>query len=319
MAPATALEATVRDRSGDRLTLVAFLVTVLLGGLNFVAVRYSNRELPPFWGAGLRIGAAALLLLAVASLQRVQFPRGRALLGAAIYGLLGFGGSYALGYWAILYIPAGLAATILASAPLFTFVLAVAHRLERFHWRGLVGAGLAVTGIAVTSLRSLEGGVPFWPLLAALGMAFCFAEASIIIKRFPRSHPVSTNVVAMAVGALVLLTLSTLRGEARSLPAQASTWVALLYLVLLGTSTVFVLFLFVLRRWSASTIAYQFVLFPLVAVAASALLEGTPVTTPLLLGGGLILGGVYVGVVAPGAPPQPHPRMGCEPGMSCPT
>lgn len=309
----------MRDRLGDRLTLAAFLVTVLLGGLNFVAVRFSNRELPPFWGAGLRIGAAALVLLAVASIQRLQFPRGRALLGASIYGLLGFGGSYALGYWAILYIPAGLAAVILASAPLFTFVLAVVQGLERFQWRGLLGAVLAITGIALTSLGSVGGAVPFWPLLAALGMALCFAEASIIIKRFPASHPVSTNVVAMAVGAVVLLGLSTLRDEARILPAQTSTWVALLYLILLGTSAVFVLFLFVLKRWSASTIAYQFVLFPLVAVAASSLLEGTPVTMGLLLGGGLILGGVYVGVVAPGAPPQPHPRMGSEPCTSCPT
>jgi drug/metabolite transporter (DMT)-like permease len=313
------MEASARDRSGARLTLAAFLVTVLLGGLNFVAVRYSNRELPPFWGAGLRIGAAALLLLAVASLQRVPFPRGRALLGAAIYGLLGFGGSYALGYWAMLSIPAGLAAIVLASAPLFTFIFAVAHRLERFQWRGLVGALLAIAGIAVTSLRALSGAVLFWPLLAALGMAVCFAEASIIIKRFPQSHPISTNVVAMAVGAVVLLVLSSLRGEVGILPMRTSTWVAVLYLVVLGTSALFVLFLFVLRRWSASAIAYQFVLFPLVAVAASALLEGTPITTPLLLGGGLILGGVYVGVVAPGAPPQPHPRMGSEPCGSCPT
>ncbi len=309
----------MRDRSGDRLTMAAFVFIVFLGGLNFVAARFSNRELPPFWGAGVRLGAAALLLLAVAALQRLPFPRGRALLGAAIYGVVGFGGSYAFGYWGMLRVPAGLASIILSSAPLFTLVLALAQGLERFQWRGLAGAVITLAGIAVTSTGSLAGAVPTWSVLALLGMALCFAEASIVAKRFPQSHPVSTNVVALAVGAVILLSLSGLRGEARILPAQTSTWVALVYLVLLGTSAGFVLFLFVLRRWSASAIAYQFVLFPLVAVAASAFLEGTPVTMPLLLGGGLVLGGVYVGVVARGAPPQPHPRMGCEPSLSCPT
>lgn len=118
----------------DRLTLVAFVLIVIIGGLNFVATRFSNRELPPFWGAGARIGAAALLLLAVGLIQRLPFPRVRALLGAVIYGVLGFGGSYALAYWAMLQIPAGLASIILASAPL----LPSCSRSSRA-WSGFAG------------------------------------------------------------------------------------------------------------------------------------------------------------------------------------
>ncbi|MGH2454451.1 MAG: DMT family transporter [bacterium] len=309
----------MQSRSGDRLTLAVFILIVFIGGFNFVATRFSNRELPPFWGAGVRIGAAALLLLVLALVQRLPFPRGRALLGAVSYGLLGFGASYALGYWALLQLQAGLASLIVATAPLFTFVLALLQGLERFRWRGLVGGLIALTGIALTSGGSVGAAVPLWPLLAALGMALSFAEASIIAKRFPKSHPVSTNVVAMAVGAVILLALSGFRGETWAIPTQRATWVALTYLVLLGTSTGFVLFLFVLRRWSASATAYQFVLFPLVAVSASAALEGTSVTLPLLLGGSLVLGGVYVGAVAQPSPAQVQARMSTEPCLSCPT
>src|SRR5438270_372850 len=46
--------------------LSVFVAVVLIGGTNFVAVRFSNRELPPFWGAGLRFALAALFLQAVA-------------------------------------------------------------------------------------------------------------------------------------------------------------------------------------------------------------------------------------------------------------
>jgi hypothetical protein len=53
-------------RVPDTLTLGAFVVLVVLGGGNFLAVRMSNLELPPFWGAGLRFGVAAALFGAIA-------------------------------------------------------------------------------------------------------------------------------------------------------------------------------------------------------------------------------------------------------------
>ena len=37
----------------------AFAGAILIGGSNFVAVRYSNRELDPLWGAGFRFALAA--------------------------------------------------------------------------------------------------------------------------------------------------------------------------------------------------------------------------------------------------------------------
>lgn len=36
----------------DRLTLAAFTLIVLLGGLNAVAVRAASAQMAPFWGAG---------------------------------------------------------------------------------------------------------------------------------------------------------------------------------------------------------------------------------------------------------------------------
>ena len=118
---------------------------------------------------------------------------------------------------------------------------------------------------------------------------------------------------------MILLAISTITREARVLPTLPATWIAFAYLVLLGSSTAFVLFLFVLKHWTASATAYVFVLFPLVAVTAAAWLEHEPVTLPLAAGGLLVLGGVYVGAVAQALPVQAHARMGSEPCLSCPT
>jgi len=69
----------------DRTTLIAFTFLVLIGGSNAVAVRFSNQELPPFWGAAIRFAAAALILWIIVAVRRIEIPRGRALTGVLIF------------------------------------------------------------------------------------------------------------------------------------------------------------------------------------------------------------------------------------------
>jgi drug/metabolite transporter (DMT)-like permease len=55
------------------------------------------------------------------------------------------------------------------------------------------------------------------------------------------------------------------------------------------------LFLFVIERWTASATSYVLLLMPLVTLAAAAVLLGEEVTPLALVGGLLVLLGVYVG------------------------
>jgi drug/metabolite transporter (DMT)-like permease len=302
----------------DRLALGAFGLIVLFGGVNFVAARFTIRELPPFWSGGLRLAIAAAVLLALVAIQRLPVPRGRALVGVLAYGVIGFGAAYAFAYWGFQQVSAGLGAVILSVTPLFTFGLALLHRQENFQWRPLLGGVVALAGIAVMFSGSVSAAVPLSSLLAVVAMAVCNAEASVLVKQFPKSHPITTNAIAMLIGAVMLLALSGLFGEPRPIPAQASTWVALVYLIILGSTALFVLFLFVLKSWPASKVSYMFVLFPFVAVALSVWLDGTRVTPALVAGGILVLLGVFVGAVS--AVPflkTPH-RVGPEPCLTCP-
>jgi drug/metabolite transporter (DMT)-like permease len=283
------------ETRGSGLVVLAFLVTAVLGGANFVGVRFSNVELPPFWGAGTRFALAAVILVAIGLALRVPFPRGRALVGASLFGLLGFGVFYALAYLGLQEARGGLASVILSSAPLWTFLLAVAQRQERFRWRGLVGALVAIGGILVMVRAPAASGLSAGTFLILVGAAVAASEANVIIKWFPKAHPVTTNAVAMLVGSVLLLLLSLATREVWSLPVEAATWSAFGYLVVLGSVGLFVLYLYVLKRWTASRASYVFVLFPVVALALSAWLEQEPVTPSLLLGAALVLAGVYVG------------------------
>jgi hypothetical protein len=99
-------------------TMAAFSAAVLIGGGNFVAVRFSNRELEPFWGAGLRFSLAAVLFVTIAVVLRLRPPRGRELALTATYGIFSFTLTYALMYWALVRITAGSTAVVLAAVPL---------------------------------------------------------------------------------------------------------------------------------------------------------------------------------------------------------
>jgi drug/metabolite transporter (DMT)-like permease len=290
---------TAQGSRPDRATLAAFGALVVLVGANFVAIRFSNRELAPFWGAGTRFALAAILFMAILAVRRIALPRGRALAGALLFGVLSIAAFFALGYWALVRVPAGRGAVVGALLPLITLFLAVAHGLERLSWRALAGAVLAVAGVALVSSEQVRGDVPLISLLALLAAVVCGAEASIVVKWFPPTDPSATNAVAMTVGAVVLLALSVVSGEPRALPVQGATWAAITYLVSVGTVGVFLLLLFVLKRWQASAVAYLFVLAPFVSVALAAWLLGEGVTPLSAVGAVLVLGGVYVAAVAP--------------------
>ncbi len=137
-------------------------------------------------------------------------------------------------------------------------------------------------------------------LLAALGAALCFAQGAVLVRRFPPVHPVTMNALGMATGAALLALGTLVAREPLELPRRAETWAAVGYLVAVGSVVVFVLYLFVLQRWTASRASYEFVVIPVVTVVLSALLDDERIGTELVLGGVLVLAGVYVGALRRG-------------------
>lgn len=296
--------------------VTAFLLFAVIAGLNFIGVKFTVQELAPFWGAALRFAIAAALLAGYAWLRGLAWPKGDALKGAALFGLLSFALSYALAYYALTEVSAGLAAVIAATVPLLTLLFAALHRIERLTGRGLAGALIVLAGVAVILREQigLSASVPH--LAAAVLFPAAIAESNVVLKRYPRAHPVTTNALAMALGTALLLALSLGLREPIVLPRQTRTLLAVGYLILLGSIAMFLLYLFVLRRWTASATSYQMVLSPIVAVAAASWLAGESFSWNFAAGSVLVLLGVYVGVLyrpAPRPAPPPTPAADAAP------
>jgi drug/metabolite transporter (DMT)-like permease len=286
----------VTEAPPDRLALSAFLGTVAIGGTNFVAVRFSNRELDPIWGAGLRFALAAAVFGLLFAALRLSIPRGRALALVLIYGLLAFAAFYGCMYWAMQEVPAGIAAVVLAVVPLLTLLLAVAHGMERLSRRAVIGALVALGGSAIIFFEpsSIEFGWASFTVLCVA--AFLASEAVVVSKLVGGIHPVAINFVGMSAGAAVLLAVATVAGERLVLPTNGETQIAFVYLVA-ATVGLFLLALVVVQRWTASATSYAFVLMPVVAIVLGAVLADEAITLTTVVGGAVVGAGVYVGAV----------------------
>ena len=300
-AAATEAEVVLSEPAPDRLALGAFAGAILIGGSNFVAVRYSNRELDPLWGAGLRFGLAAVVFGVLCAALRLPLPRGRILGLVVVYGLLAFAAAYGCLYWALQEVPAGIGAVVLAVGPLLVLLLAVAHGMERFSVRALAGSLVALVGSVVIFFQPSE--ISFgWGSLVLLALAALSAsEAVVISKGIGGQHPVTINFVGMTAGAAALLLASVVAGERFALPGEGETQLALLYLVA-ATVGLFLCVLIVVQRWTASSTAYIFVLMPIVAVVLGSLVADEPITLTTILGGGVVSAGVYLGALARRSP-----------------
>jgi drug/metabolite transporter (DMT)-like permease len=279
-------------------TLTAFAGVVVLGGGNFLAVRISNGELAPFWGAGLRFSLAALIFVAIAALMRLAVPRGKMLALTALYGFFVVTLSYALMYWALTRVTAGTGAVVLAMVPLVTTLLAASQRLEKLAWRTLLGAMIAFGGIIWMTVGADGLVIPLDGLIAILAASFTIAQSVIFGKHVSGNHPVITNAVGMSIGAPLLLVFSLIVGETWVVPSQAETIAAVSYLVLLGSVGMFILTLLVVRRWTASAMSYAFVLFPVVTMLAEAWLLDEPLTMRSVIGAIAVMAGVWFGALS---------------------
>lgn len=114
----------------------------------------------------------------------------------------------------------------------------------------------------------------------------------------PQNHLITTNVVVMALGAMILFVMTVIWNETAVMPKLPSTGIAVGYLILFGSIGVFVLTLYVLARWTASATSYSLVLIPMAPVLLGAWLAHETVTFGFLIGGVIVRAGAYSGAVA---------------------
>jgi drug/metabolite transporter (DMT)-like permease len=294
------------------------IVYVLWGG-TYVAIRVMVEDVPPLLGAGLRFAIAGVAMLGflAARGRRIRVAP-RSLAAAALIGLLLPAGGNGLVTVAERDVPAGLAALLIASVPLWVVLLRSTVGGERVARGTLVGVAVGFCGLAVLLLpgsRPAEATVG--GILLVLVAACSWATGSFLSPRLalPPDPLVSTG-WQMIAGGGAMLAGALLSGEANDLHLAHTAPKALLafaYLVVCGSLVAFTAYAWLLQNVPISKVATYAYVNPLVAVFFGWVLLDEELSAGTLAGAALIVASVATIVRRESAPPAPEPDPGPEP------
>lgn len=257
-------------------------------------IRLGNQVVDPLWAATLRLGLASVALFGLTWLLGRKLPSGKGLEAAVLYGLGEFGAGFALLYWGETLVPSGVAATLFATIPLWTTVMAAGLGVEGFDLHRAVGAIVAVAGVAVVFGGELSRSVPLMGLLAVLGAAASASLGSVLLKRGGRVDVVPVNAVATLVGATVTASASLLAGEAQTLPATWAGWWPIAYLTVGGSLVAFLVYAWLIDVWPVTNANMISVTVPVTGLGLGMLLGGEEPSMLALAGAGLVIVGLVV-------------------------
>lgn len=260
------------------MTAALYALTVLLWGFSWYAMAVQASYAEPFAAVCHRIALAALILMSalVVSGRVRRRPLQDHLVfmgeGACLFGL-----NFVLFYAASRFIPSGVMSICFASSTVWAALFARLFFGAPLSALQLAGAAMGVGGLALLMGDSDQFADRDAGYGLALGLcgAVLFALGNMLATRLQRRGVPQSEGVAwgMCYGAAGLALAAGLRGEALTPPLIAPYWISLLYLSIFGSVVAFTAYLTLVERLGAPRAAYATVLFPLVALVVSAVLE----------------------------------------------
>lgn len=278
--------------------LLLALLVVLIWGLNFVMIKWGVEDVPPLFLTGLRYFCAALPMVFFVRRPQVK-PATLITYGLAI-GFAQFG----LLFSAIkLGLPAGLASLIIQTQAFFTFGLAMLFLGERLGIAQVIGASVAIVGIAVIAVERFEL-TALLPLLMVLVAAFFWGVGNIASKKAGQIDMLSFVVWGSLVPIVPLFGLSLLVEGPAAIGAALSDFSlrsvgVVLFNGYAATIIGFGLWSYLLKHYPAGVIAPFSLLVPVFGIGFAVLLIGETITAFEVVGSALVFAGLAINVFGP--------------------
>jgi drug/metabolite transporter (DMT)-like permease len=281
----------------------ALIVVYIAWGSTFVAMRVAVRSLPPLTMSSMRFLAAGLLLYCWCLWQRRRHPEAdwrapnrREWLASAILGIAlpaaGTGGAA----WAEQKLPAGTAALLLATVPVWMTITSRIIDSERISLRTACGLVLGLAGVTVL-VNPLSDSAP--NLLASavtLGGALFWGCGSVYAKRAPHpTQPLLASGMEMICAGVALGLIGAAGGEFGRISAASlisTSGLALGYLIIFGSLLGYSTYEWLLHHASSQLAGTYAFVCPLVAVMLGWWLLSEQISERTLLAAAAIVVGV---------------------------
>jgi drug/metabolite transporter (DMT)-like permease len=283
------------DAIGAALTVVL----CLSWGFNQVAVKLALPDIPPLIQAAMRSAAAGLLVAAWSHLRGIPLMRRD---GTLVPGLVAgalFGLEFVLIYRGLVYTTASRAVLFIYLAPFFVVLGArIFLPADRFHLPQWIGLTLSFAGMAVAFGLPTPAVDPRQAIgdLMMVGAAMAWAATTLVIKAstLNRIPAEKTLLYQLIVSAPILGVGALLFGETMRAAPGTVALASLAYQTLWVASVTFVVWFWLVVRYSASRLSAFTFLTPLFGVAVGHVVLHEPLTPAFAAAVAMVVAGLVL-------------------------
>lgn len=281
----------------DRRAWTLLITLAAIWGASYMLIKIGLRDLSPAMVAFLRVALAAAVIAPIAVSQGALRGLGAVVGMLVVVGAVQVAGPFFLIGLGEQEISSALAGILVATAPIFTALLAIwVDHEERSQGLRLVGIGIGIAGVVLLFGLDLSGsGSALLGGLAVVLAGLGYAIGGFLVKhKLAALQPLGMTVAVMTASALLLAPVA-LASAPSELP-DVGPLAAVAALGAFGTGLAFVIFYGLIARVGPAKSFLVAYLAPGFAVVYGAVLLDEAITAATVAGLVLILAGSWLGV-----------------------
>jgi len=278
-----------------------WFVFILIGAIwssSFLWIKIAVQEIGPTTLVAFRVGFGLLFGLVVMLIQRVRWPRSfRSWYPLLVLGIINVAIPFFLISWGEQSIDSAVAAILDATVPLFTIGIAhLALRDDKITVPKILGLLTGFAGVVV--LMSKDIGASSSSVLGQIAVIVAsafYAGSAVYARKFTEDSPGILRSVIPLLSSSVVMWLATFLFEGPvQIPQLGITWVALLWLGILGSGFAFILLYYLIHEIGPTRTSMVSYLFPLGGVILGVTFLNEQLTWQLITGAVLIIASLAI-------------------------
>jgi drug/metabolite transporter (DMT)-like permease len=267
-------------------------------GTTWLASKIGVSHMPALQMSGIRQIIGGGLIIIYFLVRNYRLPRGDQWVVILILSILNFVLSNGLSTWGVKYISSGLGSIISAIFPLWLVIITMISG-KRLPKQAIIGLLMGFGGVCIIFYEHLQDFLDadfrfgiFLSLTATVTWAF---GTLYIQQKVTHFNPFFSVGFQMLIAGVILTAIAHGSGNVIPISAiPAATWWAIAYLVLFGSVTTFIFYVYSLQHLPAALASVYAYINPIVAVLLGALLLNEKLTLFIALGGIITITGVYL-------------------------
>jgi drug/metabolite transporter (DMT)-like permease len=279
-----------------------FWLLGIIWGTSFLWIKIAVTEISPVMLVSFRtlfamLGLGVFLMLVKSA--RANWAQVRGQIGVFLFlGLINVVIPWLLISWAGQHIDSGLSSILNSTMPLFTIMISPFFVSDdQFTLTKAAGLITGFAGVIILLYPNIGGewSTHLAGQAAMLIGALCYGGSTVYARKMARGLPSQTQAFLQFFMATVMIWVFTLATERPLLfPQQPITWLALLWLGILGSGLAYIIYFDILPRIGPTRMSMVTYILPLVGVLLGIIILGERFHWGAIIGALLILSGISI-------------------------